>query len=284
MNAKIYSILKKVYFKYPFLQPYMSFFNSFIEKKIPPKFSGWGMTTMHELPWIGGEWSTFLKTSKDIKNKKLFIHTFESQMGINSKTVDILLWRHWIVTFCIRYIFEFSNIAVKELNFVECGVGDGLSALFALNEIDDMVKKRKLNDFFMHLYDSWGPMKKEYLLKDESSLVNSYVDSSIGVTKKNLIKFVNNTVYHRGYIPDSLYENPKSPDSLLYLHIDLNSAKPTLSALDFFYPRISRGGIILFDDYGWESYKSTKKIVDTFFSDKPGILMKLPTGQAIYFR
>ena len=76
---------------------------------------------------------------------------------------------------------------------------------------------------------------------------------------------------------------PESPHSIVYLHIDLNSAKPTLAALNFFYPRLVKGGVILFDDYGWREYKDTKKVVDEFFSSKPGILLKLATGQAIYY-
>ena len=60
-------------------------------------------------------------------------------------------------------------------------------------------------------------------------------------------------------------------------------SKPTESALDFFYPRLVPGGVILFDDYGWDAYEDTKNAIENFFTNKPGILMKLPTGQAIYF-
>ena len=90
-------------------------------------------------------------------------------------------------------------------------------------------------------------------------------------------------VFHQGYIPESLNKKPDAPDSIFYLHIDLNSAKPTESALDFFYPRLVPGGVILFDDYGWDAYEDTKNAIENFFTNKPGILMKLPTGQAIYF-
>ncbi len=54
-------------------------------------------------------------------------------------------------------------------------------------------------------------------------------------------------------------------------------------ALEFFYPRLVVGGVILFDDYGWDAYEDTKNTIENFFKDKPGLLMKIPTGQAIYF-
>ena len=135
----------------------------------------------------------------------------------------------------------------------------------------------------MHLYDAWEDMKGEGLLESESWHVNLYKKLDIDVTKKNLREFSNNIVYHKGHIPDSLNNKPESPKSIFYLHIDLNSSKPTLAALEFFYPRLVSGGVILFDDYGWDQYEDTKNTIELFFEKKSGILMKLPTGQAIYF-
>ena len=59
--------------------------------------------------------------------------------------------------------------------------------------------------------------------------------------------------------------------------------KPTISALEFFLPKLVIGGVIIFDDYGSIGHPDTKIEIDQFFSDKSGILMKSPTGQAIYF-
>ena len=135
----------------------------------------------------------------------------------------------------------------------------------------------------MHLYDAWEDMKEEGLLESESWHVNLYKKLDIELTRKNLSEFSNNIVYHKGHIPDSLISKPESPESIFYLHIDLNSSKPTLATLEFFYPRLVPGGVILFDDYGWEQYEDTKNTIELFFEKKSGILMKLPTGQAIYF-
>ena len=103
------------------------------------------------------------------------------------------------------------------------------------------------------------------------------------MTKRNLSEFSNNIVYHKGHIPNTLNSKPESPGTIFYLHIDLNSSKSTLATLEFFYPRLVPGSVILFDDYGWDQYEDTKNTVELFFNKKSGILMKLPTGQAIYF-
>ena len=45
----------------------------------------------------------------------------------------------------------------------------------------------------------------------------------------------------------------------------------------------TRKDIIVFDDYGNTGYPDTKIEIDEFFKNKPGVLMKSPTGQAIYY-
>ena len=62
--------------------------------------------------------------------------------------------------------------------------------------------------------------------------------------------------------------------------IDLNSIEATKSSLDYFYERLNKGGIILFDDYG--GFEDTRAIVDQFFRDKYGHFINLPTGQGIF--
>jgi len=50
--------------------------------------------------------------------------------------------------------------------------------------------------------------------------------------------------------------------------------------LRFYYNRLSRGGMILSDDYGFATCPSARKAVDDFFADKPESIIELPTGQA----
>jgi len=258
--------------KYPSLRPFF-----LIIKKIfysNPTFSGWGMITMHALPWEDEfDWKEFIKTNNEIKRK----FNFKGIPEINSKSMEELLWRNWIVSYSMRHSIKFAKN--NENNFVECGVSIGLSAYFLLKEISN----QNLNDFSMHLYDSWGSMRKENLLEYELSSEGRYSTLDINSTKKNLAEFLDHCIFHQGYIPESFKTEPMSPNSISYLHIDLNSSKSTLAALQFFFPKIVEGGIILFDDYGDRAFIDTKNTIDEFFHNKPGILLKLPTGQAIYY-
>lgn len=235
-------------------------------------FSGWGMTTEHQLPWIDDTY--FQKTNDYIKNN----FDFEGICNLDSINIDILLWRHWIVCHAVHHALIFTKTTMY--NFVECGVAAGLSAFFTLREI----RKNNIDNFSMHLYDSWSTMKKEHLLDSESSFTGRYSLLDVNKTKKNLFEFNKHLIYHQGYVPESFSTQPASPESIVYLHIDLNSAKATKSTLEFFYPKLTSGGVILFDDYGWVDYGDTRITTDEFFHDKDGIIFKLPTGQAIFYK
>ena len=249
----------------PFLRPLKN--KIFPQPKPIMLFEGWGMTTEHQVPWIDD--LEFWKTNQTIKQS--FIH--DGVVNMTEINTDILLWRHWNVVFCIRYVSKF--VKSINFNFVECGVASGMSAYFALSELKD-------KSYNFHLYDSWGITKSEYLYDDEKEHIGKYKDQNIQNTKKNLEIFLDKTKYHVGYIPETLDDS--APNEISYLHIDVNSAKTTLEILEFFYPRLTSGGIILFDDYGWTSYNETRKIVDKFLNDKDGVLFTSPTGQAIFYK
>ena len=270
--------------KTPFLKPLMQkFYKKFMQKfyraKPPePKFSGWGMTTIAKHPWDDDfDLDVFRKSCESITSFD-FTPSCLPRMPID-EYVHSLDYRHYFISFCANYAIKFAQTDYH--NFVECGVNDGVTAFVALNELHNKLG----TNFKMDLYDSWEAMKAELLVGDEIDFnVGAYDDSSIDIPKSNLKSFENNIVYHKGFIPDTLFEkSPKQPESISYLSIDLNSSQPTLSALNFFVPKLVKGGIIIFDDYGLEHYPDTKNVIDEFFSTKSGILMKMPTGQAIYF-
>ena len=50
------------------------------------------------------------------------------------------------------------------------------------------------------------------------------------------------------------------------LHIDVDLYKPTKTCLEYFYPHIVKGGIIILDDYG--AFPGANKAVEEFFADK----------------
>ena len=101
-----------------------------------------------QLPWINEfDDECFRKACIDIKKKFKFTY---NTADISEGNIDTLRWRHWIVSYSTRHAIQFTDCS--KYNFVECGVGDGVTTFFSLKEIKNNNKTSE--NFTMHLYDS----------------------------------------------------------------------------------------------------------------------------------
>src|SRR6185312_4428320 len=66
----------------------------------------------------------------------------------------------------------------------------------------------------------------------------------------------------RGKIPDTLTAVPI--ERVAYLSIDMNIEKPERAAIEFFWPKIQRGGVIVLDDYAFGGYEAQHESMDEF--------------------
>jgi O-methyltransferase len=90
------------------------------------------------------------------------------------------------------------------------------------------------------------------------------------------------SVYPDVHIYKGLF--PKTADPILdktfsFVHLDVDIYESTSDCLKFFYPRMSRGGIIISHDYF--NSEGVKKAVDEFFGDKPEPVIEMPRSQCL---
>jgi len=248
----------------------------------PIQFSGWGMKTETTPPWCdgGGDRLTkdFMRVNSELAERvgggEFRLSQFDAVTD-KAGLLGELRWRHYVVFWSARYASQTTRSSVK--NLVECGVCDGLTAYYAMSAVKG---SWQFNTF---LYDAWEAMKSEYLLESERTEAGQYSYLSLDNTKRNLQPFDGNAFFVKGFIPDS-FKNATIPSEIAWLHIDLNSALPTAAALNALFDRMPSGAVILFDDYGWVGWHDTKLAIDRFFEGKPGVLLPMPTGQAMFFK
>jgi hypothetical protein len=241
-------------------------------KKPPPEFSGWGMSTNRVPPWKNETALSraFLKTNEELVR---LVREGKFQMTQYAEVIDkeevlrSLMWRHY----AIFWSAQFSSS--KSGALVECGVSDGLTAYFAI--------KAHNNSRKAYLYDAWTAMAQEDLLESESRHSGDYGYLTLERTKNNLRGL--NAAYVKGHIPE-VFSSHSTPQEIIWLHIDLNASKPTLESLQEMYDHVISGGIIIFDDYAGRAFYDTRHVVDTFFANKNGMLLPIPTGQALFFK
>jgi O-methyltransferase len=88
-----------------------------------------------------------------------------------------------------------------------------------------------------------------------------------------------NVTYCRGWIPESL---ATVPDRLYkFVHLDLDLYEPIKGALEYFYPRLVHGGVIVVDEYGFPRWPGARKAVDEFCSGHGRTPVGLTTGNGV---
>jgi len=60
----------------------------------------------------------------------------------------------------------------------------------------------------------------------------------------------------------------KSPAKNAFIYADVDIYQSTRSCLDFFYPRMVHGGVMIFDDYEWKGCPGVKKAISEFLAGK----------------
>jgi hypothetical protein len=86
----------------------------------------------------------------------------------------------------------------------------------------------------------------------------------------------------RGWIPSRFAEVAEKKFS--FVHIDVDLEKPTRDSLEFFYPRLSDGGILLCDDYGFDTCPGVTAAIDEFLALKPEKPIQLDAGGCFFIK
>lgn len=160
-------------------------------------------------------------------------------------------------------------VAHLDGDVVECGCYKGASAHL-------MCEASRGTARLVHLFDSFAGLPQP-----ESCDGDYWVEGGLRAGEDELhatLAGFDNYRAYKGWIPERF---PEIADCRFrFLHIDVDLYRPTLDSLEFFYPRVQPGGIILLDDHGFKSCPGAKQAADEFFAGKPERLAMLPTGQA----
>jgi rfaE bifunctional protein nucleotidyltransferase chain/domain len=88
---------------------------------------------------------------------------------------------------------------------------------------------------------------------------------------EGVVKFVGIATYHKGVFPYTA-----EGGEFCFVYVDMDTYQATKDAIEFFWPRMVQGGVIVFDDYDWTPCTGVKKAVDEVF-DKKRVITNLFT-------
>ena len=169
---------------------------------------------------------------------------------------------------------------IKEVpgEIIECGVFKGASYLrFAMfREIFGNPFSKKIIGF-----DTFSKFP-ETTFQDDNKARNKFISSagSDSISKEQLLKILDNKGLNKHVdliegditetVPSYVKANPELKISLLNLDTDIY--EPTVTILEHLYPKITKGGILMLDDYG--THPGETKAVDEYFKNKTGEIKK----------
>jgi hypothetical protein len=105
-----------------------------------------------------------------------------------------------------------------------------------------------------------GGFNPEPYFKELTDAINIF-DSDRFIPWKNRVKLINGQIEDE--IPKFVSDNPGIRFSLIHFDCDLYA--PTKVSLDFLWPLLSRGGVMIFDEYSIPDWPGETKAVDEFF-------------------
>ena len=86
----------------------------------------------------------------------------------------------------------------------------------------------------------------------------------------------------QGAVPDVL--ELVKPDRVAFLHLDMNCARPERAAFEYFWEKLSPGGMVLLDDYATYLYDPMAREIDGSAGARGAAVLSLPTGQGLIWK
>lgn len=186
-----------------------------------------------------------------------------------------------------------KTVKLLEGAIVECGCWKGLSSYLMCHYLKQMDSTFDGGSY--HIVDSFEGLSEP---SSEDIISKSLVDhvgerkgrhfkasgaySAQMIDVKRVLSSFPKIHYHQGWIPQCLGELPDMHTK--FVHIDLDLYEPILGALNYFYPKMVPGGVIVCDDYGSLYWPGAQKAVEEFAEKNNLNFISLSSGQAVFIK
>ena len=155
--------------------------------------------------------------------------------------------------------------------FAELGVYRGESAR-VLHHMDTARR--------FHLFDTFEGFKNQDLAVEKGEAANYKTSNFADTSPEKVLAEIGgnqNIILHPGSFPSSAVKVVHEKFALVNIDADLYN--PTKAGLEFFYPRLSPGGVILLHDYN-NKWEGVVKAVDDFCKTIPENMVVLPDKES----
>ncbi|MDZ4370678.1 MAG: TylF/MycF/NovP-related O-methyltransferase [Phenylobacterium sp.] len=218
--------------------------------------------------FVGEGLSTWLKTLPFLEDDR-FIDLVEK----HSSLLPLGNW-HWNLQTALWAVQQALHV---EGDLVELGVFRGHTTLFVAEYIDFAAIPRQ-----WLLFDTFDGIPDDQLDAGWDKPNNVYKGTFSFEEVRDRFQHIPNVSVIKGRVPEVL--EGRAPDKIAFIHMDMNNAGAEIAALDTLYDRLSPGGFILFDDFGWLVSRAQHDAERAWFAARGLQVLPLPTGQGLFVK
>lgn len=156
-------------------------------------------------------------------------------------------------------------------DIAECGVFQGATLVPVTYTLNARKDTRQIYGF--DSFEGFGKAAEVESATDTSGQIDleteQFMQTSVGLIQRKLQ--LTHTKTDRLHLVKGYFENSLpayNAHSYSFVHLDCDLASSYQTCLDFFYPRLNKGGIILFDEYLDPIYTAATETIDLFFLNK----------------
>jgi O-methyltransferase len=201
-----------------------------------------------------------------------FVESVKSSAETEQETS--IVWRLQVLVWAAEHAMHFPG------DFVECGVFTGFCSAVVCKYLDFASTNKTF-----YLYDTFAGLPEETSTEQERKAWNTrYKDDPNELVQRVRKKFAPypNVKIVQGAVPESFRD--AAPERIAFLHIDMNSEKAEILALEHLFDRLSPGGMLVLDDFGWNCHRAQMIAENAFMRARGYAVLELPTGQGLVIK
>lgn len=161
-------------------------------------------------------------------------------------------------------------------HFAELGVHKGHSAKLLAEVLAQHGAERHI-----YLFDTFEGFDVRDLRGVDATVPRLFGDTSLE-TVREMVGHPELCKFYPGYFPKSAESIPTQA-AFAFVHLDCDLYQPMAAALAFFYPRLSKGAVLMIHDYSSGHWPGVADAVSEFLEDKPERVVLMPdkSGTAV---
>lgn len=203
---------------------------------------------------------TFSKTLSFLQDEQFA--KVANRLSLVDEQARQLIWRTHTLCWAAKNCLQLPG------DFVELGCYQGTTAQF----IYDYLEFNQYNKRY-YLYDAFEAPPSPELQAHSTELYSKVMER---------FKSYHNMTITKGYVPQTF--EIAVPESVAFMHIDMNNVDAEISALEILFPIVTPGGIIILDDYGWLPFKEQYIAEKNYMASLGYEILEMPTGQGMIIK